>query len=107
MASLLNEYRRLVAPLALLGLAVLSLLPAKWCGYGPPLGNAVGVLLRPLSMPLLKISSQLRHRSEHPTLGDAENLSDELRERDTMILALQRRVRDLELLTSQMQGLQR
>jgi cell shape-determining protein MreC len=101
------KYTPFVLPLVVGGALLLSFMPARFCGYGPPLSNALFVLLKPMTLPLWRLTSAIRQHTEHPALGDADMLSDELRDRDTMILAMQRRVRELELENAELQGLRR
>lgn len=86
-------------------LSVSSLLKSKYCVYGPPLRNAVHTVLMPMARPLNDITSTVRSEHERPVLGDLEQLSDELRYKDALILSLQKRVRELEATSAELQGL--
>lgn len=100
-----QRFRHLLRPAVIGGALLLSILPARWSGYGPWLSNVVEVALGPVSRPLRAASSRLRHSNTANILGERAQLSDELRERDTMILSLQRRVRELETVNAELQGL--
>jgi cell shape-determining protein MreC len=101
------SHRRLLPPVLLLGLLVLALLPSRWSFYGPPLHGAVKTILSPLSLRFIRLSSAVRQQFDRPILagGDLERLSDELRYKDALIIAAQRRIADLEILTAELQGL--
>ncbi|MBI1368912.1 MAG: hypothetical protein GC162_09700 [Planctomycetes bacterium] len=91
--------------LIIAALMVMSLLRESYCVYGPPLRNAAFVLLKPISMPLTALTAHIRGWEERPVLGDLEQLSEELRYKDALVIALQKQVRELELTNAELQGL--
>ncbi len=94
-------------PAVVAGALVLSMLPARWCGYAQPLAGLVSLTTRPLTGPLRVLSARVIPQPPAPALGAARDLSEKLREQDTMLLALQRRVHELELINAELQGLKR
>lgn len=88
-------------------LIVLALLPRRFCVYGPPLRDLTIRLLAPLAAPLTNLSTKLRPAADRPVFAgsDLDKLSEELRLRDGMILALKRRVAELETTNAELQGL--
>jgi rod shape-determining protein MreC len=96
---------RRVFLLLLAALSVSSLLKSKYCVYGPPLRNAVHTVLMPMARPLNDVTAAVRSERDRPVLGDLEQLSDELRYKDALILSLQKRVRELEATSAELQGL--
>lgn len=94
-------------PVIIMGSLVLSLLPARWCGYSQVPAAVVSVATRPFTGPLRSLVARVVPQITPPTLGESRELSDKLREQDTMLLSLQRRVRELELTNAELQSLKR
>ena len=90
-------------------LCILSLLPQRFCIYGPPMRDLAIRVLAPIAAPLTNLSTRLRPAPDRPILagGDLAKLSEELRQRDGRIIALERRVKELETTSAQLQGLRR
>lgn len=91
----------------MLALVALALLPARWSFYGPPLHGAVKTLLSPLSLRFVRLTSTVKQELHQPILGDGDlkRLSDELRYKDALIIAAQKRIAELEVVNSELQGL--
>jgi len=97
-------FRRIMMVL-ILALAVSSLLKSQYCVYTPPLRNAVSLALMPIARPLNSVTSYVRSETDRPVLGDLQQLSDELRYKDALVLSLQKQVRELERVNAELQGL--
>jgi rod shape-determining protein MreC len=72
MALSTGQSRRLLTATLLMLLAVSSLLPARWSGYGAALGHVTALMLAPLSVPLTAISRLRGNEAEAPP--EAEHL---------------------------------
>lgn len=95
-------------PLVLAVLVVLALLPQRWSGYGPVLSGALTTLLSPVSGPLLSASSALRGRRAQPELElNVQRLTNQLWQKEQLILALQYRIAELQRENAALQDLRR
>ena len=98
--------RRVLAPLAIVLLLVSALLPARYSLYGPPLHNAMLVLLKPLSLRLHALGSQLRDRPVTPVDRTLEQLQEEILVLEGDLRRIQEENRALRQQIAQLSGLQ-
>lgn len=97
----------MMVPLVIAVLLGLALMPSAWYGFTTPLHGTVVTLLTPLSLPFSSLESTLQMEREQPPLagGDVGRLSDELRHKDALLIAAQRRITELERINAELQGL--
>jgi len=99
--------RRLLAPVVVVILLASSLLPSRYCFYGPPLHNAVLVLVSPLSVRLSAIGSRFYDRSGPPVDRTLEQLRDDLLVLEAENRRLEEENRLLREQMTQLSGFQR
>lgn len=99
--------RRVLIPGVIVMLLASSLLPAEYCFYGPPLHNAVLVLVSPLSGRISALGSRLYDRSGPPIDRTLEQLRDDLLVLEGENRRLQEENRMLRDQITQLSGLQR